>query len=85
MITYMDYTKADKHIFGENGFDPRFCGKCEAVMSQGNGYLGLRAAAEENYSQTTRDFLWPERLTVSIWRKFPNFQMRRTVRRWKLT
>ncbi len=54
MITYMDYTKADKHILGENGFDPRFCGKCEAVMSQGNGYLGLRAAAEENYSQTTR-------------------------------
>ncbi len=55
-MTNMDYSKAKEHILGEKNFDPRFCGKCEAVMSQGNGYMGLRAAAEETYAYTTRGF-----------------------------
>ena len=54
MKTYMDYSRAAEHILAESAFEPRFSGKCEAVMSQGNGYLGLRACAEEEYVQTTR-------------------------------
>ena len=33
----------------ETRFDPMALGKCEAVMCLGNGYLGLRSAAEERY------------------------------------
>ena len=54
MNTYMDYSRAAEHILAESAFDPRYSGKCESVMSQGNGYLGLRACAEEPYVQTTR-------------------------------
>lgn len=36
-------------IFRETAFDPRTTGKCESVMCLGNGYLGLRSAAEEHY------------------------------------
>ena len=56
MKTYMDYSRAADHILAECAFDPRYSGKCESVMSQGNGYLGLRACAEESYVQTTRGF-----------------------------
>ena len=47
MNTYMDYSRAAEHILAESAFDPRYSGKCESVMSQGNGYLGLRACAED--------------------------------------
>lgn len=53
-MTCMDFSKADRAILAESKFESRFCGKCESVMSLGNGYLGLRSAAEENYVQTTR-------------------------------
>ena len=54
MKTFMDYSRAAEHILTESAFDPRYSGKCESVMSQGNGYLGLRACAEEPYVQTVR-------------------------------
>ncbi|MCD8008018.1 MAG: glycoside hydrolase family 65 protein, partial [Clostridiales bacterium] len=53
----MDYSKIDQWILAEDSFDPVHLGKCEAVMSLGNGYLGLRSAAEERYVGETRDLL----------------------------
>ena len=43
----MDYSRAAEWIVGEKAFDPENLGKCEAIMCQGNGYLGLRCAADE--------------------------------------
>ncbi len=39
----------------EDKFDVRYLGKCESIMCQGNGYLGVRAALEESYGGTTRN------------------------------
>lgn len=36
-------------ILKETAFDHEHLGKCEAIMCQGNGYMGLRAATEERY------------------------------------
>ena len=44
-------------IVGEDCFDPEHQGKCEAILCQGNGYLGQRAALEEPYVGQTRDLL----------------------------
>lgn len=38
----------------EEQFCPEYAGKYESVFCQGNGYMGLRAAYEENYPQTVR-------------------------------
>lgn len=46
-MTSMDYSKAAEWIIAEKTFDPERLGKCEAIMCQGNGYLGLRNAADE--------------------------------------
>ena len=46
-MTNMDYSKAAEWKLAESAFDPEHLGKCEAVMCQGNGYLGLRCAADE--------------------------------------
>lgn len=50
----MDYSKITEGILREDCFDPEHLGKCEAVMSLGNGYLGLRSATEEHYLNETR-------------------------------
>ena len=50
----MDYSKITEGILREDRFDPDHLGKCEAVMSLGNGYLGLRSATEEHYLNETR-------------------------------
>lgn len=50
----MDYSKIREGIVREDVFDPEKLGKCEAVMSLGNGYLGVRSATEEHYMQETR-------------------------------
>ena len=42
-------------IVSEDAFDSRFLGKCEAIFAQGNGYLGQRAALEEDYVGQTRN------------------------------
>lgn len=47
--TLMDYSEARDWILAEADFDPELLGKCEAVMCQGNGYMGLRCATEESY------------------------------------
>ncbi len=53
----MDYSKINDWILREDCFDEEQLGKCEAVMSLGNGYLGLRSATEEKYLHETRDLL----------------------------
>lgn len=56
MKTNMDYSKASDWILGENKFDSRYLGKCEAVMCLGNGYMCIRSATEERYLSEKRDF-----------------------------
>lgn len=53
----MDYGKTGEWILREDSFDAEHLGKCEAVMSLGNGYLGLRSATEESYLGETRNLL----------------------------
>ena len=53
----IDYSRAGDWILREDGFDAEHLGKCEAIMSLGNGYLGLRSATEEKYLNETRDLL----------------------------
>lgn len=53
----MDYSKVGDWILREDSFDAEHLGKCEAVMSLGNGYLGLRSATEEKYLGETRNLL----------------------------
>ena len=48
-MTNMDYGMADNWIIAENAFKQEFQGKCESIMCQGNGYMGLRNALEEEY------------------------------------
>ncbi|MBU7449506.1 MULTISPECIES: glycoside hydrolase family 65 protein [Lactiplantibacillus] len=44
-------------ILQEKEFNSRHLGKFEAVMCQGNGYMGVRAATEEHYVGEHRDML----------------------------
>ena len=53
----MDYSRIDEWILAEDSLDLAHLGKCEAVMSLGNGYIGLRSATEEKYLGETRDML----------------------------
>lgn len=41
-------------IVAESKFYSKDTGKCETVFCQGNGYMGIRAATEETYLNTTR-------------------------------
>lgn len=50
----MDYSRIEDWILREDTFDPEKLGKCKAVMSLGNGYLGLRSATKERYLNETR-------------------------------
>ena len=42
-------------IVREAVFDPLFQGKCEAIFCQGNGYVGVRHATEEDYVGQVRN------------------------------
>lgn len=42
-------------IVADVDFSPDFLGKSEAIMTLGNGYMGLRSAAEEPYIKETRN------------------------------
>ena len=42
-------------IVAEETFQPDHLGKCESIMCLGNGYMGIRAATEEQYLGCTRD------------------------------
>lgn len=46
----------DHWIVEETNFSPQWLAKYEAIMSQGNGYLGLRASTEEAYTNETRNW-----------------------------
>ena len=50
-----DSSKALQWYVRERRFDKEALGKCEVVMSLGNGYLGLRSATEESYPGEIRD------------------------------
>lgn len=50
----MNYSKIKDGIVREDEFNQEKLGKCEAIMSLGNGYLGVRSATEEHYMQETR-------------------------------
>lgn len=45
----------DGWVIAETVFDARYLGKFETIFSQGNGYLGLRAATEESYPGERRN------------------------------
>ncbi|GKU83589.1 glycoside hydrolase family 65 protein [Niallia sp. NCCP-28] len=42
-------------IVSERKFSPDALGKCESIMYLGNGYMGLRSAAEEQYLKEVRN------------------------------
>ena len=46
-MTNMDYSRANEWIIAESAFNPERLGKCESIMCQGNGYLGLRNSTDE--------------------------------------
>lgn len=62
----MDYSKIREGILREDIFNPEQLGKCEAIMSLGNGYMGVRSALEEHYMQETRARLWQVHLINSM-------------------
>lgn len=53
----MDYSKINQWILAEDAPDTTHLGKCEAIMSLGNGYMGLRSATEERYLGEKRGLL----------------------------
>lgn len=56
MISYNAGTGSNQNwLAAEEKFDSRYPGKCEAIFCQGNGYLGQRAALEEDYAGQTRN------------------------------
>ncbi|MFZ5354259.1 MAG: glycoside hydrolase family 65 protein [Bacillota bacterium] len=59
MYTAMKYDMGkddcENWIIAETAFDYKHLGKCEVIMSTGNGYLGLRSAHEEAYVGETRN------------------------------
>ena len=58
MISYDLGTGVNKNwILALNGFQNEYIRKCEAVFSQGNGYMGIRACMEELYSEQWRSTL----------------------------
>ena len=56
MFTNMKYDSAKDWIIEEERFDSTVLGKCEAIMSLGNGYLGLRSTTEEKYLGEKRNY-----------------------------
>ncbi len=59
----INYSKVSNRVLQEDAFDPQMLGKTEAIMSLGNGYMGVRSATEDRYLRETRASLWPEPLT----------------------
>lgn len=56
MLTNMKYDGARDWMIEEERFDSSVLGKCEAIMSLGNGYLGLRSTTEEKYLNEKRNY-----------------------------
>lgn len=53
--TGMTYYEKDPWRLSDTHFDPAWLGKTEAIFTQGNGYLGIRATNEEAYIGEMRD------------------------------
>ena len=57
-MSVMNYRKGTgaetSWIIEETSFHEKYTGKCEAIFTQGNGYLGLRNSLEERYVDTVR-------------------------------
>lgn len=49
-----DDAEHDGWVVEESRFDSRYLGKCESIFCQGNGYMGVRCALEEEYVGETR-------------------------------
>lgn len=57
MLNYSLGQGPDKNwVVSEVKFSPDTLGKCEAIMSLGNGYMGLRSATEEPYIDEKRNW-----------------------------
>ena len=56
---YMSYNSGTDSlknwVVTETDFEPAFQGKCEVIMSLGNGYMGVRSVTEEKYIGQTRN------------------------------
>ncbi len=56
MIRYdLGMNEEKNFIVTEDQFDQDHLGKCEAIMVLGNGYMGIRSATEESYTNEKRD------------------------------
>jgi hypothetical glycosyl hydrolase len=56
MLNYNSGAGQDKNwIIEEICFNDRYQGKCESIMTLGNGYMGLRSSVEEPYIGQTRN------------------------------
>jgi len=51
----IEYDKENAWEVYETAFEKDCQGKCEAVLSLGNGYMGVRSALEESYTGQTRN------------------------------
>lgn len=49
-MSYLEYGALENWAICETEFVPKYQGKCESIMCQGNGYMGLRNALEEDYA-----------------------------------
>ncbi len=57
MINYNYGTNDLKNwIIEETEFNSHYLGKCEAIMAQGNGYMGMRTSLEEAYLNEVRNW-----------------------------
>ncbi len=54
IIYNLGQTEDKNFVIGEDRLDKQNLGKCETIMAQGNGYLGLRNSLEERYVNQTR-------------------------------
>lgn len=55
MINIENQVVLSDWMIGEKKFDPEYMAKFEAILTQGNGYMGQRAALDERYSGETRN------------------------------
>lgn len=54
VMNNLDYLTKDRWGLKETYFEPKWLKKFETIMSQGNGYMGIRAVTEEKYSNESR-------------------------------
>lgn len=55
MLYNLGIDTEENFIVAQEQFNQNFTGKAEAIMCQGNGYMGIRAATEENYIGNVRN------------------------------